>query len=660
MASPLLFSAPADPVAVSAPSLSMTGPDGIEYPNFTYAGVPGGIPNVPVVAMLTDFGGRPGTDISDALEQGARFVGAKGGGALVIPEGIYYLDRPVLVASSGVVIRGAGRAKTTLVFRWEPARQSVDFIGLKNGDTIVAERALTVAAWNESRDNQVTDSIERLALEINGRLIAESKKSRSNEGPWFALSPDHRRTAELLVPGKNELRATVVYTDGKKAEKRITVMVSADPNLLGAAPRDAAITFAEPTGRNESGWGEVSQTTMARGDTTLRVGHRGWSPGDVIQIADGTGERWFGHPLLVIASVDGDELTFTQPVRRDIEIVNVRRRPVLRGAGLEDLTLGQTSKHWTNLVNFERDYGCWIRGVRLVNAGRNPVAGMMKNFELRDTIVEGVQYHFGVGGGTGYLGFSNSQDCLMEDVQASRLRHAPNFQYGSMGCVIRNSRFEDSDAQLHASPNWENLLEGCVVNSRGTNQSYGSYGACLVLVARPDTMPLGAGIVFYGNDFSGYHGYPDGKAIGWEGGGGTGWIFAYNRFIQDTGAALAFSKYPTGVKLLGNQFIVMSPGPEAIKGDVSQLVLSGNRFAPWTAENLFESGAVPQGNRETTMGGAGELVFPTAGGVASSPAERLNEYLAFLAAARSALAPPVPPVRSIFLWQKEQLKRSTL
>ncbi len=96
----------------------VAGPDGLVYPNWTKVGVQGGIPEVPVVLKLADAGAKPETDISALLESACRQVGAKGGGAVLIGAGTFYVDNQVTIRDSGVVVRGSGRDKTRLIFRY--------------------------------------------------------------------------------------------------------------------------------------------------------------------------------------------------------------------------------------------------------------------------------------------------------------------------------------------------------------------------------------------------------------------------------------------------------------------------------------------------------------------------------------------------------------
>jgi hypothetical protein len=97
------------------------GPDGKTwFPDWTYAGVQGGIPDVEAFGRIEDFGGRADDDADDseALQKACDAAGAAGGGAVLLGEGTYYLDQKVRITHSGVVIRGAGRDKTKIVIRY--------------------------------------------------------------------------------------------------------------------------------------------------------------------------------------------------------------------------------------------------------------------------------------------------------------------------------------------------------------------------------------------------------------------------------------------------------------------------------------------------------------------------------------------------------------
>ena len=107
----------------------VVGPDGIVYPNWTKCGVQGGIPEVKAVASIEDFGAKMDDDADDseALAKACRAAGKMGGGAVLLGEGIYYMDRPVTVRHDNVVIRGKGRQKSRLIFRYSIPDTGVAF-----------------------------------------------------------------------------------------------------------------------------------------------------------------------------------------------------------------------------------------------------------------------------------------------------------------------------------------------------------------------------------------------------------------------------------------------------------------------------------------------------------------------------------------------------
>lgn len=110
--------------AVDLTAADVLGPDGVIYPDWRYAGIAGGIPQVPDKTTVAAFGGKPNddTDDSDAIQKAADQIGKQGGGAIVLEEGVYHLDRPIVITSDQVVIRGAGPKKTWLVFRFKGPR----------------------------------------------------------------------------------------------------------------------------------------------------------------------------------------------------------------------------------------------------------------------------------------------------------------------------------------------------------------------------------------------------------------------------------------------------------------------------------------------------------------------------------------------------------
>ncbi len=101
----------------AADTVDVVGPDGITYPNFKWAGVPGGIPDVPVVLKGEDAGLVPDTedDSAPALQEALNQVS---NGALLLPPGKFYLDSPVAIKENNVVLRGSGKGQTILVPRY--------------------------------------------------------------------------------------------------------------------------------------------------------------------------------------------------------------------------------------------------------------------------------------------------------------------------------------------------------------------------------------------------------------------------------------------------------------------------------------------------------------------------------------------------------------
>ncbi len=134
------------------------GPDGIVYPNWTKCGVQGGIPKVRAVTSIEEFGGEPDDNVDDspALAKACDAAGRMGGGAVLLGDGAYYLDRPVTVRHDNVVIRGKGPARTRLIFRYSVPDDSVAFYSPPAGSRVGPNTRLEMHCkprWFDEDDN---------------------------------------------------------------------------------------------------------------------------------------------------------------------------------------------------------------------------------------------------------------------------------------------------------------------------------------------------------------------------------------------------------------------------------------------------------------------------------------------------------------------------
>ena len=129
----------------------VVGPDGLVYPDWRYAGVPGGIPDVKEVARIEDFGARAddGVDDSAAIDRAVAAAAKTGGGAVVFGKGTYHLDAPVVVTHDRIVLRGQGMRATRVVFRYMP--RGVTFFRPRAGESLGPDKkGLSVLAWPHS------------------------------------------------------------------------------------------------------------------------------------------------------------------------------------------------------------------------------------------------------------------------------------------------------------------------------------------------------------------------------------------------------------------------------------------------------------------------------------------------------------------------------
>ncbi|NSW55409.1 MAG: right-handed parallel beta-helix repeat-containing protein [Armatimonadetes bacterium] len=605
----------------------VVGPDGIVYPNWTKCGVQGGIPQVRAFANLADFGGVANDDEDDAaaLDRACVACGKAGGGAVVLGEGIYYMDRPVTIRDSGVVIRGQGAGKTRIIFRYALPESGVAIYAPQDGAKVGRNTQLEMHA--------VPAKLMKMRLMVDDVVIKSWERS-AHSGNTFAMTAWGSQVVGKVPDGKHTLRGVAEYQDGSERTGQITIDVDSAYTEKNLVPwSQAAITFS---GQGLVGPKRLLAQDGKRGATQIELQDAGdLKAGDRILIDGPATERWkeltrnkcpwgtYRRYMVEITGVDGNKVSLAQPLRIEFPVIDgsyVQKLVATENCGLEGLSIEQTEDLWITTAQFNWAWNCWARGVTVRKCGRNPVYGGNAKFcEIRDCVFDDAWYKGG--GGTAYTGWENCFDCLMEDCETFKFRHAPLYQWAASGCVIRNSVFHDSDGQWHSGWTNENLFENCIIESTYGN---GGYGFGMWASPPEDTAhgPNGPRNVVYNCDVTSPK---DGL---WMGGMNENWLILYNRFTVAAGRGVFMKTASFDHIIKGNVFV--------LKDSTSPMVMLATPDC---------SGVEIIGNR--VYGGSGKF----AAGLGKPLVTEGNQALELQDAAR-----PVPPVPSIYEWQQQNVR----
>jgi hypothetical protein len=363
----------------------------------------------------------------------------------------------------------------------------------------------------------------------------------THSGNTFACATTGREIIGKLSDGPHTLKGIAEYRDGKKLTGRIKVILDSSFTDRSLVPSNlAAITF--------QGQGQVDRKINLardgkRGDVTLTLqSTQGLRPGDCLYLEAPATSRWkkitknaclwglYRCYEVSIKKIKGNTITINQPLRIDFPTIDgafVRKIIPIRHCGIEDLYIEQTHNLWISSVLFHNAWNCWAKGVKVKMCGRFPVYGQMAKWcEIRDCIFDDAW--FKGGGGTAYTGWDRCWDCLIENIETSKMRHAPLFQWAASGNVIRKSVFHDSDGQWHAGWTNENLIEQCVITSV---TGHGGYGYGMWASPPQDTAhgPNGPRNVVYNCDVTSQ------KTGLWMGGMNENWLILHNRFVVQKG-----------------------------------------------------------------------------------------------------------------------------
>jgi hypothetical protein len=486
-------------------------PDGVTYPDFTFAGIHGGIPDMAApqwpVFNVVEHGADPadnGQDDTAAIQKAIDAAVAAGGGIVYLPEGHYSVSSSgapraaLTIRNEGrnitrnVVMRGDGRRRTILHLESaHPDNATIAIVGggssgrgsalardARPGDTAVyVKRSFT----DGGRDYNLIDTNnykegDLLLIEVNSGSRADE-----NDVPW-----DLGRT-------------WIVYPQLRREDRYaafINELVAIED--LGAEADQIRLTLRQPL------------------RLPMRAGSSLYERGSVME----------PYPHASITPANN----------------------MLRRCGIEEMTLTYSDqarnadRKWGNNlgcngVQMTWAFECWMRAVEIVRPGRFPLfTSNVKFAHIHDVQYAGVE-HWNRGGGTGYGGWTAwggfVEDSLMDYVESEGMRHDPNIQGQVSGNVIRNGRiFYASKQDYHNGPAIYNLVETTLLEQ--TRKAGGMFRSAQI-TSTIHSQP-GPGNVSFNND---YFCQREGMYIG---GMIDDWIFNYNRvYVElDNGGNGAF------------------------------------------------------------------------------------------------------------------------
>lgn len=460
------------------------GPDGIVYPDFTYAGVRkeyADRSNMKVV-KLSDFGVKAddGKDCYDALVKAMDSLPEKGG-IIQFDAGKYSLGKFLHIRRGNVVFRGAGRDKTFVDFAYNTGSGKVDIYMIKDGMRMPPKQSLQAIAQTYVNDSEFSE----MTWELDGKKFSSYKKSLHSGNTSY-----HQAVIPAKVKNGNHVLSVLArYKDGAVYTKNVNIIIDRKAPFLfeNIYPR-AAFSFR---GDGFSGKDYIIAKDGVRGNNFVELIQKDhpFKKGDAVLLrALETARRraetrnscnWgnFRSVILYVTKVEGSRIYFNQPLRIDYVAVDkpfLRKVNLCKGGGIEGMTINTLHDYWFNTVFIQYFSDCLIKDVKIIMAGRSPVAANNSKFcavmdcEFDDSFYKG-------GGGAAYAGWDSSYDCLTDNLIAKKLRHAPVVQWSASGNVFRNVKSYHCDAQWHAGWANENLFENCtIISDTKVNGGYGN------------------------------------------------------------------------------------------------------------------------------------------------------------------------------------------
>ena len=213
------------------------------------------------MANIADFGAKANDDADDsqALQSACEAAG-RTGGAVLLGEGTYYLDRPVTVRQDNVVIRGKGASLTRLIFRYGIPPQGVAFFCPAANSRLGPDTRIEMHCK--------PTGLVKMTIMIDSTVIDTWAPSQ-HSGNTFSFARSGRDIPKEVPDGPHVLKGIAQYKDGSERATEIPVLLDRrfqDPQRVPDSR--AAITFA---GRGPVGEKFKLDRDGKRGDTELHL-----------------------------------------------------------------------------------------------------------------------------------------------------------------------------------------------------------------------------------------------------------------------------------------------------------------------------------------------------------------------------------------------------
>lgn len=440
---------------------------------------------------------------------------------VVGPDGIVYPNFTGVGVTGGIpdVNNGTVRATYT-VFNVKNYGATGD--GSTNDDTAVASAAAAARANASAVNKSILYFPSGTYILRVPILFSKSNVVVDGDGPTstvLKIATDTAQSGSLIT-----FKTGLIYTGYLNATSSI--------------PRGATTaTFnLDPAtnGYTVGSWARLAPTVSGPGTT---LSDRFSNPDNNMVYNDPVGHTGrFTFAKVTGVNSGARTVTFDRAFTHDYflsEIPQLRNHSFIENVGLQDLTIETMAASATiEPTTFENVANGWMKNIRIVKSKNWPFrCNGVTRFEIRDSQFLGTWGNIN-NGGVAYVGWcGNATDALMDNCQASDLRHMAIFQ-SSNRCIIRNSTFTGksiTSPQLHGGFPHENLIEGCTFATSGDSTT--TPGRGITAYTSDGGATLRHGVegprnVFYNNRVN------TGMSTVRLGGIKEGLIFAYNRILK--------------------------------------------------------------------------------------------------------------------------------